>query len=70
MEAKEAEAIACLEGVHLAMRWPEIPMILESDCQTVVAKFHTKGRDRSAMASFRRDARRWHLVVLDRGGQD
>jgi len=37
-DAGEAEARACLEGVHMDMRWPEIPMILESDCQTVVAK--------------------------------
>lgn len=40
-DAEEAEAEACLEGIHLAMRWPEIPMVLESDCRTVVAKFHT-----------------------------
>ena len=45
----EAEAVACLEGVHMAIRWPEISMILESDCQTVVANFHTKGHDRSAL---------------------
>jgi hypothetical protein len=45
-------------------------MILESDCQTVVAKFHTKGRDLTAMASFRGDARRWHSIVSARGGQD
>ena len=33
----------------MAMRWSEIPMILESDCHTVVANFHTKGHDRSAL---------------------
>jgi len=34
----------------MAMRWPEIPMILEYDCQTVVCVFfHTKGHDRSAL---------------------
>ena len=60
-DAEEPEAVACLEGVHLAMRLPEIPMILESDCQTVVTKFHTKGSDRSSVASFRGDARRWNL---------
>ena len=48
-DAEEAEAVACLEGVHMAMRWSEIPMILESDCHTVVANFHTKGHDRSAL---------------------
>jgi ribonuclease HI len=48
-DAEEAEVLACLEGVHMALRWPEIPMILESDCQTVVAKFHIKGCDRSAL---------------------
>jgi hypothetical protein len=48
-DAEEAEVVACLEGLHLAIRWPEIPMILESDWQIVVAKFHAKGHDRSAL---------------------
>jgi ribonuclease HI len=48
-DAEEAEALPYLEGVHMALRWPEIPMILESDCQTMVVKFHIKGCDRSAL---------------------
>jgi hypothetical protein len=35
-DVKEAEVHACLEGVHLVHRWPEVPMILESDCHSVV----------------------------------
>jgi hypothetical protein len=37
-DAEEAKARACLESVHMDLRWLEIPMILESNCQTVVAK--------------------------------
>ena len=48
-DAEEAEATTCLEDLHMALRWPHIPMILESDCQSVVAKFHAKGYDRSAL---------------------
>src|SRR5438128_1553841 len=34
--ADEAEASACLEGIRLAGRWQDRPMILESDCTAVV----------------------------------
>ena len=33
----------------MALRWPHIPMILESNCQLVVAKFYAKGCDRSVL---------------------
>ncbi|XP_066347579.1 uncharacterized protein [Miscanthus floridulus] len=61
-DAKEAEARACLEGVHLAHRWPEIPMIMESDCHSVVTKLKENTRDRSSI---------WQLVEEARevGGQ-
>jgi hypothetical protein len=29
----------------MALRWPDIPMLLESDCQSVVTKIQTVGRD-------------------------
>ncbi|XP_066333320.1 uncharacterized protein [Miscanthus floridulus] len=48
-DAEEAEARACLEGANMALRWPDIPMILESDCQTVVSKLHATDRDRSIL---------------------
>ena len=35
---EEAEAAACLEGIPLATRWPDTPMILEADCHSVVVK--------------------------------
>jgi hypothetical protein len=49
MDAEEAEACACLEGANMALRWLDIPMVLESDCQTVVSKLHAAGRDRSIL---------------------
>jgi ribonuclease HI len=51
-DAEEAEARACLEGANMALRWPDIPMTLESDCQTVVSKLHAAGRDRSILWQF------------------
>jgi len=48
-DAEEAEAKAYLEGVHVALRWPRIPMVLESDCQSVVSKLQDTGRDRSQL---------------------
>jgi ribonuclease HI len=51
-DAKEAEARVCLEGANMALRWPDIPMVLESDCQMVVSKLHAAGRDRSILWQF------------------
>jgi ribonuclease HI len=48
-DAEEAEAMACLEGVHMALRCPDVPMILESDCQSVVTKIQTKEHNRSSI---------------------
>jgi ribonuclease HI len=61
-DAEEAEARACLEGVHLAHRWPEVPMVLESDCHSVVTKLNESTRDRSLI---------WQLIEEARevGGQ-
>jgi hypothetical protein len=36
----------------MALRWPDIPMTLESDCQTVVSKLHAAGLDRSILWQF------------------
>jgi hypothetical protein len=48
-DAEEAEATACLEGVHLALRWTNNSMILEFDCQTVVTKLQAKDCDGSVL---------------------
>jgi ribonuclease HI len=49
-DAEEAEALACLEGVRLASKWPDRRVVLESDCITVVAKLHAGAKDRSLLA--------------------
>jgi hypothetical protein len=41
----------------MALRWPDIPMVLESDCQTVVSKLHAAGCDRSILWQFIDEAR-------------
>ena len=48
-DVEEADAIACREGVHLPLRWPDAPMILESDCCSVVGKLRVNVRDRSSI---------------------
>ncbi|GJN01752.1 hypothetical protein PR202_ga19043 [Eleusine coracana subsp. coracana] len=48
--AEEAEAAACLEGVRQAERWPDCPLILESDCATAIEKIKQDGRDRSPIS--------------------
>ncbi|TVU49286.1 hypothetical protein EJB05_00593, partial [Eragrostis curvula] len=56
-DAEEAEAAACLDGVRLAMRWPGISMVLESDAALVVAKLKTDAPDRSLIAGLISDIR-------------
>lgn len=47
-DAEEAETIACCEGITFAVRWPEIPMVLETDCAMVATKLKSIAQDRSA----------------------
>lgn len=37
-DAEEAEALACLAGIQSVNRWPEKPIILESDCSQLIGK--------------------------------
>ena len=38
-DAEEAEALACLEGIKLAERWPmSIKVTVETDCASIVEK--------------------------------
>jgi hypothetical protein len=61
-DAEVAEAIECQEGVLMAQRWPDLPMILESDCPSMVSKLQTNPQDRSVM---------WQVIeqTRDVGGQ-
>jgi len=56
-DAEEAEAIACHEGNVLAARWPDVPMMLETDCAVVAAKLKSNVQDRSIGWSLIREAR-------------
>ena len=56
-DAEEAEAIACHEGNVLAARWPDVPMMLETDYAVVAAKLKNNGQDRSIGWSLIREAR-------------
>ena len=54
---EEAEAVACREGIVLAARWPDVPMMLETDCAVVAAKLKSNVQDRSIGWSLIREAR-------------
>ena len=54
-DAEEAEAKACLEGVHLVLRWPDTLMILEADYQSVLTKLQTKEHDFFVL---------WEVIVM------
>ncbi|GJN09463.1 hypothetical protein PR202_ga27471 [Eleusine coracana subsp. coracana] len=47
--AEEAEALACLDGVRLAGRWPGCDVILESDCASLVSKLQSVEVDKSLL---------------------
>ena len=56
-DAEEAEAIACCEGIALATRWPDVPMVLETDSAVVAAKLKSNVMDRSVGWSLVQEAR-------------
>jgi len=56
-DAEEAEAIACHEGNVLAARWPDVPMMLETDYAVVAVKLKSNGQDRWIGWSLIREAR-------------
>lgn len=45
--AEEAELLACCEGLKIVAEWLPMPVILESDCATVIARLQAKGEERS-----------------------
>jgi hypothetical protein len=58
-DAEEIEAIACLEGLHLAQHWPNNVLVeLELDCANVVTKVNNNSRDRSVISAIICDIRR------------
>jgi ribonuclease HI len=49
-DPEETEALACLEGILLAEHWPpDVQVVLESDCSTVVEKIKSQAADRSVI---------------------
>uniref|UniRef100_A0A0D9VG97 RNase H type-1 domain-containing protein n=1 Tax=Leersia perrieri TaxID=77586 RepID=A0A0D9VG97_9ORYZ len=46
-EFKEAKLLAISEGLHLAAEWVHFPVVLESDCLTVIQQILSKDRERS-----------------------
>jgi ribonuclease HI len=54
-DAEEAEGWACLEGIRLALRWPDKQIILEADCASVIGKLQTGCEDKSVITPIIRD---------------
>ena len=48
-DALEAELRSCLEGLELASRYSQLPIIVESDCFQLVASVSDKVQDRSSL---------------------
>jgi hypothetical protein len=49
-EEAKTEAIACEDGVLLAMQWSDKPVMLELDCKVLIDTINEKTRDRSPLA--------------------
>ncbi|GJN24416.1 hypothetical protein PR202_gb12154 [Eleusine coracana subsp. coracana] len=53
--AMEVEAMACLEGVRLAVEWCHQPAILESDCSALVGELQKETSLRSQVCFIERE---------------
>ena len=51
-DVEEIEALACREGLKLAVEWCKQRLILESDCRSLVETIKKWERNRSQLASF------------------
>jgi ribonuclease HI len=60
--AETAEALACLEGIKQAVKLVDSSLIIESDCDALIKKANSDGRDRSHTSSVLADIHR--LVTL------
>jgi hypothetical protein len=49
-EEAKAEAIACEEGVLLAMQWSDKSVMLDLDCKVLIDTINEKTRDRLPLA--------------------
>lgn len=50
-EPEEAELCACLEGIALAVQWSQLPILIETDCSSVVRAGTSREADRSCLAA-------------------
>ena len=49
--ALEAEVLACMEGISLALEWSSAPFILETDCSVAAAMIQEHGTNRSPVTA-------------------
>jgi ribonuclease HI len=72
-EALEAEVMACSEGLKLALKHSQFPIIIESDCSQLISAIISKGQDRSSylhiiseIQVIARSSRSCNFVKVDR----
>lgn len=56
--ALESELRACVEGLNLVLHWTLLPILVETDCMSVVQLLNDGERDRSELANIVHEAKR------------
>lgn len=62
--AEEAEVSACQEGVHLAVEWVKQPLILETDCASLVKMMASPDFERAHLCHTLRSIKSLSAVLL------
>ena len=55
--ALETELRACVDGLVKAFQWTMLPIVVETDCMSVIQMLNEKGRDRSELANLVQEAK-------------
>jgi ribonuclease HI len=65
VSAEEAEALACLEGMRLVMEWVQLPVLVETDCSTLVQALGKSVTNRARWAGIIREIKEMSWLLLE-----